>query len=446
MANEQTSDPNAALLKEGESLDAPASPVVAAPPPDPNAKLLKEGESLDAPASTSKVTQVRYQAPGQGTQEFTKGSTDEQQFLQRFPQAKAVSSYQRNLLPGETVSTEAPEVRSARETAEAKPVLGAAMAAPLAIGAAPIAGAMGATGLLAESIAGGLGAGAGELAGRSIAGGPTTEDVKAAGEAAAGGAATNLAIGGALRVVPKIAPFLSDVVRGYDPANLHAAITDAAKQAAPEAQVAGSVRNVLENASASVQAQSKGLYAQIDAATGGKWSANEQALRNVAMKMRDAITDEDFEDLLAKKLQFEWRQSAMLDKMADQGVPPETINAAKATYKKSMALLDVDAAVKSATVPGTETDPSIPGREVADPKKLAPRLTKLLDAGRLQDALGENGAIKLFADTKAAAIQKDAVALHRTIAGWAARGAEFAGGYELLRMLDPFAKFGGKSH
>lgn len=396
----------------------------------------------DIVESAPTSTQVRYQVPEQGIQEYTKGSTDEQQFLQRFPGAKAVSSYQRNLQPGETVNTEAPEARSARETAEAKQSLGPAAAVGLAPLGAPIATALG-VGAVATPLIEGAVAGLGELGGRSLVGqgGPTTEDVKAAGRTAA----VTTALGTVLRVVPKIAPFLKNVVRGYDPADLHGALTDAAQGAAPEAKVGGSVRSVFENASADVQSQSKELYAKVDAATGGKWSANEQLLQNIVKKMRGAATDEEFENLLAEKMQFEWRQEAMLDKMAEQGVPAETVDAAKAAYKKSMALLDTDAAVKAVTVPGQETSPTIQGREIADPKKLLGRITKLFDSGRLKDAFGENGALKLMADAKAADIQKAAVDFHKSIARWGARGVEAGAGYELFRLLDPFTQFGGKA-
>lgn len=441
----------AAVLRRRQSQNAEAassvppstSPASAQSPTDDAmlraVQARQQGRDASEPTT---ATQIRYQVPGQGIQEYTKGSTDEQQFLQRFPGAKAVGSYERKLQPGETIPTGTPEARSAQETAEAKRSLGPAVAAglgPLAAAAAPVLGAPAAAIPLIEGVAGG----AGELAGRSMVGqgGPTAEDVKAAGTTAA----ISTALGTVLKVVPKVAPFLKNVVRGYDPADLHAALTDAAQSAAPDAKLGGSVRNVFENASANVQAQSKELYAQIDAATGGKWSANEQLLQNVINKMRGAATDEEFENLLAEKMQFQWRQEAMLDKMAEQGVPAETVDAAKAAYKKSMALLDTDAAVKAVSIAGQETNPALPGKEVIDPKKLLGRVSKLFDSGRLKDAFGENGAVKLMAESKAADIQKAAVDFHRSIARWGARGVEAGAGYELFRLLDPFTSFGGKA-
>jgi hypothetical protein len=449
-----TQDPMlAAVLRRKQAQNAEAvSSVPSSPSPAPEqaastddpmlrAVQARQQQQTSTVTSPKTLTQVRYQVPGQGIQEYTKGSTDEQQFLQRFPGAKAVSSYQRSPQPGETVSTEAPEVRSVRETAEAKRSLGPAAAAGIAPLGAPLATALGVGGAAAPLIEGAV-AGLGELGGRSMVGqgGPTKEDVEAAGRTAA----VTTTLGTVLRIVPKVVPFLRNVVRGYDPADLHSALTDAAQSAAPQAKVGGSVRNVFENASASVQSQSKELYAQIDAATGGKWSANEQLLQNVIQKMRGAATDEEFENLLAQKMQFQWRQEALLEKMAEQNVPAETIDAAKAAYKKSMALLDTDAAVKAVTVPGQETDPSIKGKEIADPKKLLGRITKLFDSGRLKDAFGENGAIKLMADSKAADIQKAAVDFHKSIARWGARGLEAAAGYELYQLIDPFTRFGGK--
>lgn len=430
---------NAAAAPSAPDTSAPAS-TQAPTGDDPMLRAVQarqQGKDISKPTS---ATQIRYQVPGQGVQEYTKGSTDEQQFLQRFPGAKAVSSYQRQLQPGETISTESPETRSARETAQAKPAIGMSVATGLAPLGAPLAAAMGVPAVAAPLVEGAV-AGLGSLAGRSMVGqvGPTKEDVKASGI----NAAETVALSSALRVVPKVLPFLKNVVRGYDPTDLHAAITDAAQGAAPEAKLGGSVRNVLENSSADVQAESKQLYAQIDAATGNKWSANEQLLQNVTQKLRGAASDEEFEELLAEKRMLQWRQEAMIDKMADQNIPAETIDAAKASYKKSMALLDVDAAVKGSSLPGQETNPLQKLKEVVDPNKFFGRLSKLLDSGRLQDAFGEKGAQKIMADAEASVIQKKAVDFHRSIARWGARGAEAGLGYELYRILDPFSYFGG---
>lgn len=437
-------------------LDDNGNPIAASAPAASSAPIYLDENTGEPAASNApaRATQIRYSAPGQGVQEYTKGSTDEQQFLRRFPNAKAVSSYERTLMPHETVNTENPDVRSARETSEAKKSLGAAAAVVPAVAAAPIVGAMGAgaglAGLALESGAAGLGAGAADLGARSMVGGPTTEDVKSAGKTAATTTAMNFGIGAGFRVLPKLASAAKDFF-SYNPEDLHAAITDTAQAAAPEAQVGGSVRSSFEKASNTVLAKSKDLYAQVDAATGGAWSANEQALQNVTLKLQNTtgtLPDEQELDLLAKKTRLEWQQSALLDKMVEKGVPQETIDAAKANYKKAMALADVDAAIKSSTVPGAETNASIAEKESADPKKLLGRLTKLLDSGRLQQALGnDQAAIKLFAETKAASIMKDAVDMHKWVATkFGIPAAEIGAGVGLYRYLDPFARFGGKLH
>lgn len=148
---------------------APAAPApaqkAAQPEYDASGNIIApSAPSASAPAvpaeKSNKVVQVRYQVPDsfaqfggkshreQGVQEFTKGSTDEQQFLSRFPTAKAISSYERDLLPGEKVDTESPEARSERETHQAKVATAAAVGGTALAGTAGIAAGLAAPGTM----------------------------------------------------------------------------------------------------------------------------------------------------------------------------------------------------------------------------------------------------------------------------------------------------------
>jgi hypothetical protein len=139
--------------------------------------------SSEAPKAPTTAEQIRYSVPGQGIQEFTKGSTDEQQFLQRFPTATALpNTYKRKLQTGETIDTEAPQVRTARETADARStlgktaktmaVVGGAIAAPYLLPELAAGSGLLATGghLLAEAGLAGGGAAVGNEVGRVATG------------------------------------------------------------------------------------------------------------------------------------------------------------------------------------------------------------------------------------------------------------------------------------
>src|SRR5580692_8723119 len=97
-------DPSASIKANATAPRAPATPAAASVAPEtpqtagnPHAivSVTKIGTAAQTgvPATVRaiqppQVTHNRYTAPGQGLQEFVKGSTDEQAFLQRFPNAK----------------------------------------------------------------------------------------------------------------------------------------------------------------------------------------------------------------------------------------------------------------------------------------------------------------------------------------------------------------------
>lgn len=178
-------------------------------------------------------------------------------------------------------------------------------------------------------------------------------------------------------------------------AGIRNAISDVAKKAGVDAPTTKSMRGVIEETADKVEAQSKAIYRTIDAATDGRFQPNADALKNVNLKLRDitGLDDEKEAELIAKKQRLEWQQDQMFDEATKKGVPKEAIDAAKSRFKQAQALYDTDAQLKAAVTGRAGIGKGI---ETVDPNKLVPRLHKLYDSGRLQEAVGEDGARALI--------------------------------------------------
>jgi hypothetical protein len=87
----------------------------------------------------------------------------------------------------------------------------------------------------------------------------------------------------------------------------------------------------------------------------------------------------------------------MFEEAVSKGVLREAVDAAKVSCKKAQALCDRDAAIKASTSGRAGVGKGV---EAVDPKKLVPRLHKLYDSGRLQQAVGEDGANALIAHAR----------------------------------------------
>jgi hypothetical protein len=81
-----------------------------------------------------------------------------------------------------------------------------------------------------------------------------------------------------------------------------------AKNSGVESSSAKSVRGVAEETADNVLAKSKSLYGQIDTATGGKFQANADALKNVKEELRAPAGLDDAKEaaLTVKKQRLEW--------------------------------------------------------------------------------------------------------------------------------------------
>lgn len=147
-------------------------------------------------------------------------------------------------------------------------------------------------------------------------------------------------------------------------------------------------------------AKSKGQYAQIDKATNGQFQRFDNALRKIQIKLREVadIDPEQEAKLTERQQEIEAAQNDVFEKAKAQGLDENLVNEAKANWKKSQALYDVDQQLKASTSgmrPGIG-ESGKQSTEIVDPKKLFARLNKLYDSGRIQDAVGEQNARQLL--------------------------------------------------
>jgi hypothetical protein len=148
----------------------------------------------------------------------------------------------------------------------------------------------------------------------------------------------------------------------------------------------------------------KSDYQLLDKESGGriqrfrdKIEANRRKLLNLTDSEEDKATEAS---ILKNQKATEDEMQDEFENLRKKGVPPELLDRADANFRKSQALYDLDNALKKSTV-GAHPDFSTPALleehpETVDPKKFFNRINALHDSGRLTDALGDDGAEKLF--------------------------------------------------
>src|SRR5579862_574728 len=191
------------------------------------------------------------------------------------------------------------------------------------------------------------------------------------------------------------------------------------------------VRTAIEDVSNEVKAKAQKLYQQLDKESGGRWQRYEDQIKNLNDKMDEVngIDDEAYDRLETKRNDIETSQAQMLEDLKEKGVDPKVAEDAVAHYKQAMALRDLDKAVKGST----SGDVRVGLKETVDPKKFITRVQKLKDSGRLEQALGKDGADTLLKEAYAA---KSAKSL-QTVAKWTAGilAARYAGGSVFHNIL-----------
>jgi len=201
--------------------------------------------------------------------------------------------------------------------------------------------------------------------------------------------------------VEKAKPLVSEEAAGVTgQPEVQSAVRDVAKATEPTAIETPSIRSSVESAADQVYARSKGAYAQLDEATGGRFQRFTDQIKNLQQKMNEVsgIDDSAFEQYELKRNEIETVQNNLIEQLVEEGkIDPKLADQAKADFKQSMALYDLDNAVKSSTT-GVRPEQAVSGStpEMLDPAKLNTRLQKLNDSGRLAQAVGEDGATQLI--------------------------------------------------
>ncbi len=176
-----------------------------------------------------------------------------------------------------------------------------------------------------------------------------------------------------------------------------------AKEAGVTPSPSASIRDVASSVADAVIARSKGLYAQLDAATGGNVSRFDQAARNINQKLREVagLDDENEAALVERKAEIEKAQEQAFAQAKAAGVDPATVDKARADWKQAQSLYDLDSQLKmSASGMRPELAGTNNSLEVLDPRKAFERLNKLYNSGRLQQAVGQSQSEQIIPRTK----------------------------------------------
>jgi hypothetical protein len=168
-----------------------------------------------------------------------------------------------------------------------------------------------------------------------------------------------------------------------------------------------SIRDAAGDMGDKVFAESKADYQALDEATNGRFQrfrdkleANRKKLNNLTDSDEDRQTEAS---ILKNQKETEDAMNDAFEEAKAKGVDPKLIDRADANFKKSQALYDLDTAVKRSTTgarPGvSHPDLVAEHPETLNPKSFHKRINTMYDSGRLQDALGEEQANKLFDST-----------------------------------------------
>lgn len=209
---------------------------------------------------------------------------------------------------------------------------------------------------------------------------------------------------------------------------LKTGIQDVWNQVADKAGVAkptaASVQDMGQEVGDSILARSKGSYKLIDKATDNRFSGTEQALKTVNLDLRSVTNDTEEQALLVRKTRLEMQMNQMMDEAEAKGVPKATVAAAKNDFKQAQAIYDTNHQIRMSTTgvrPGMQGATDVP--EEVNSKSLMNRLNKIYNKGRLQQAVGDDGAEDLIGHSATAQKAARNVARNKTVAKYAVPAA-----------------------
>ncbi len=220
-------------------------------------------------------------------------------------------------------------------------------------------------------------------------------------------------------------------------------VNDAAKEHGVNPSSAASIRDVGQQVSDSLLSKAKAAYQAMDEASGGRVQRTTDAIKNVQKKIRELNgIDPDAEGAFIEKLnELQDAHEKIMTEMEEAGVPRELLSEANSTYRKAKSMLDLNRAIRASSEglrPELANGAKNPVPEKVSTAKLFPRVQKLYDSGRLQDALGSRAADLLRAvnDSHVASqLAESWRAMAKKYGGYAAAGALPFGGYELVKHL-----------
>ena len=210
--------------------------------------------------------------------------------------------------------------------------------------------------------------------------------------------------------------------------------TPVAEVVTPKAPSAG-IRTTVEDVSNAVKAKAQGIYKTLDEASGGRWQRYDDALKNIQDKMDEVngVDDDAYDRLETKRNDIETSQAQLLEDLKAKGIDPETADTAVAHYKQAMALRDLDKAVKSATVGDVAR---VGGKETVNLKPFVTRIQRLADSGRLDQALGKDGAQALLKEAYAAKTAQDVQKIVKRVLIYAGVGAAMGAGAHATHIFN----------
>jgi hypothetical protein len=228
-------------------------------------------------------------------------------------------------------------------------------------------------------------------------------------------------------------------------------VNDAAKEYGVNTSAAQSIRDVAQEVSNSLQGKAKATYQSLDDLLGGRAQRFTDALKNVQQKIRELNgIDPDQEGAYVEKLndlqdahdKAMDEADAALKAQGKSSTARGLLDQANSDFRKSKAMLDVNRAIRSSSEGlrpelASGTAKAIP--EHVNTGKLFGRVNKLYDAGRLQDALGQQRSEDLLRAVNDSHVSSQTAQswarLAKTGAKYAAYGALPFGGYEIVRHL-----------
>jgi hypothetical protein len=213
------------------------------------------------------------------------------------------------------------------------------------------------------------------------------------------------------------------------------------------------IRDAGQQVGDNVTAQAKAIIKPLDEATGGKFSENDAALRDINAKLKRTTSLDDEDKLISQKQQLLWAQDDLLKQAETAGVPKDTLDTFKAKYRTGQAIYDQNQHIRMTTtglpagVPGAEADP-----EVVKSGNLMNRLVKDYSPeeggkpGRLVQGLGEENAQSLLNQVSQARVAENQITstvIDQTPAFSGLPATEKSALRELVRPHVTAGRFGG---